>query len=97
MFTHLKNELAADWHKLVTGTARDIDRLLEWISINHERKLLMTIADDIATIKAAVSTPATVTVDLSTVAKADALAAVASDVTVIKGELTLTPPAPPAA
>lgn len=53
----------------------------------------MTLADDIAAIKAAVLNPAPVIVDLTAVAKADALAAVAIDVTAIKADLTLTPPA----
>ncbi len=92
MFTHLKSELAAEWHKLVTGTENDVHKVLEWISTNYERKLIMTIADDIAAIKALVTTPVAPVVDLSTVAKADALAAVAADVTAIKADLTLTPP-----
>lgn len=56
----------------------------------------MTLADDIAVIKAGVAAlqaaPAPVaTVDLSGVATADALTAVAADVTAIKADLTLTP------
>lgn len=70
----------------------EVDRLFSFF-ITKERIVFMTIADDIATIKAAVLTPPTVNVDLSTVAKADALASVALDVTAIKADLTLTPPA----
>ncbi len=60
----------------------------------------MTIADDIAAIKAAVLTPAPVTVDLTPALTAVAgvetsVMAVAADVTAIKADLTLTPPVTP--
>lgn len=72
----------------------EVDRLFLFF-VTKERIIAMTLADDIATIKADVAAlkaaPApTVTVDLSTVAKADALTAVASDVTAIKADLTPT-------
>lgn len=72
-----------------THLFKEVDRLFFFNTIKKE--IYMTIADDIAAIKAAVLNPAPVTVDLSTVAKADVLAAVASDVTAIKADLTLTP------
>ncbi len=90
----LKQELAAEWHKLVTGTSRDLDRVLDWIIEKHEMETLMTLRTDVTdaltkldaltTAVAAISAP-----DLSTVAKADALAAVATDVAAIKAEVVM--------
>jgi hypothetical protein len=67
------------------------------ISPNHKLKeLLMTIADDIAVIKAAVTAPAVpVTVDLTPVETA--IAAVKSDTGAILADLTPTPVTPPPA
>jgi len=89
MFNHLKNELASIWHKLVTGSEKDADNIIEWFN-NKEKEILMTIADDIATIKAAVTAPAVpVTVDLTPVETA--VAGVKTDTAAILAELTPTP------
>lgn len=73
---------------------RFFHRIINFLT-TKEGLLLMTVADDIAKIKsdvaAILASPAGGAVDLSTVAKADALAAVATDVTAIKAELTVTP------
>lgn len=81
MFNRLKTKLAAAWHWLVNFLTTE------------ERKFLMTIKSDVTdlvakvdALTAAVAGIAAPTVDLSSVAKADALAAVAADVTAIKGE-----------
>jgi len=63
----------------------EVDRLFNFT----KKEVFMTIADDIAAIKAAVLTPAPVTVDLTPVETA--VAAVKADTTAILADLTPTP------
>lgn len=74
--------------------------MFKWFRHNENRNIerlliegiveMANLADNIVALQVAVAALQTPTVDLSTVAKADALAAVAQDVTDIKAQVTPT-------
>ncbi len=45
MFKHLRTKLAAEWHKLVTGTEDDCAAVLAWIEQLFERDYDMTLEE----------------------------------------------------
>lgn len=45
MFKHLKTKLAAEWHRLVTGTEDDHVKVLEWLLIQIEKDIFMTLTE----------------------------------------------------
>jgi len=80
MFTHLKTKLAAEWHRLVTGTEHDVRRVLEWLLTEFEGEF-MSVEAKLDTILAKLETiVAPIPVDISTLATATAVADVAAKI-----------------
>lgn len=95
MLDHLKMKLAAEWHRLVTGTENDCVAVLEWIEHIFKKEYDMTL-EEIGTaltdIKKLLETPAPApTVDLSPVL--NAVADLKTEVmTKVEGTPAATPP-----
>lgn len=45
MLKHLKTELAAEWHKLVTGAENDCDSVADWIETQIEGLFMSTLEE----------------------------------------------------
>ncbi len=97
MFTHLKTKLAAEWHRLVTGSEHDTRHVLEWLLTELEGEF-MTVEAKLDQIIATLATVVTPTpVDISGLATATAVADVSAKLdalaTVVGTETPVTPPA----
>lgn len=80
MFNRLKTKLAAEWHRLVTGTEHDTRHVLEWILTELEGEF-MTVEAKLDAIAAKLETIVVPTpIDVSGLATKDDLAAVSAKI-----------------
>ncbi len=80
MFKHLKTRLAAEWHRLVTGTEHDVRHVLEWLltELEGEHMTIEAKLDQIiATLATIVPQPP---VDISGLATAAEVAALSDKI-----------------
>lgn len=94
MFKHLKTRLAAEWHRLVTGTEHDTRHVLEWLLTELEGEF-MSVEAKLDSILAKLETIVTPTpVDISGLATAASVADVATKIDALAAVVgTETPPA----